>query len=172
MVCRTVEQLNVELNIGTYVTSCQAQMENKENIRNVFTIPLHVGFGEIVRRSRVEMGLNRSQAVDLVRESGGELSLKSLSNYEQGKRDPQLEVAIKLIEVLWEGYVRAYGDVLKLDTDEEDEEIDLDLGPGEYKKVLTPVWDEDGKLQYYIRSMYTYLTIEEGEAEKKLDGVG
>lgn len=56
------------------------------------------------------------------------------------------------------------------DSDSEVEEIDLDIGPGQYRKDIIPVRNEDGNIEYYIRSVYTYLTIEEGEAEKRADG--
>jgi hypothetical protein len=52
------------------------------------------------------------------------------------------------------------------------ETFDLDLGPGEYRKRLIPVPNEHGEIEYYIKAVYTRLTKEEGDAEKRADGVG
>ena len=75
----------------------RARTDKMDYIHNYIKIPLHPCFGEIIKSSRLEMELNRTPAVELVSGNGGELSLKSLANYEQGKRGLQLEVAIKLI---------------------------------------------------------------------------
>lgn len=50
--------------------------------------------------------------------------------------------------------------------------IELDIGPGQYRKEVHPVWDDNGEIQHYIKAVYTYLTKEEGEDERKADGAG
>lgn len=107
------------------------------------------------------MGLDQVEVVNLINESGGKISLKSYSHYERGEREPKISVAYWIMRVLG-----------LLDKSEEVETIELDIGPGQYKKELIPVWNEDGEIEYYIKSVYTYLTKEEAEAEKKADGAG
>ena len=50
------------------------------------------------------------------------------------------------------------------------EVVDLDLGPGDFTMRLVALYDDNEKIEGYIKATYRRLTVEEGEAEMRGEG--
>jgi transcriptional regulator with XRE-family HTH domain len=125
--------------------------------------------GERIVAARKSLGLRQDEVVAQISKK---IAMYRL--WEQGKREISDGDIIQLANVLDVRYewLKTGEDPMRAEGEGGVETFDLDLGPGEYRKRLIPVPNEHGEIEYYIKAVYTRLTKEEGDAEKRADGVG
>lgn len=110
-------------------------------------------------------GKKLQQALDKARKTQGDLAeflginIRTVNRWVNEDREIKEKYHSAIAEFLDARAAQLFGGVDGV------EEVNVDVGPGEYMRRIVPIYNEAGDVEYYIRATYVGLTKAEGEEE-------